>query len=444
MQPESARAPFRPACETRLGGLAADTAQAGRELSRPLGYRRDRRPSHRHCLERLGQTTKPTFDRGDPIACVRRHRAPLEPPRGTRERIGRLANRDVEFGDQRVQIRCVRRIRSRRRAGVARKLGELTARDLHSEEPGRDIGDLVRFIDDQGIGEREQIPESGLLERHVREQEMVVDHHDIRFGRPAPCLDDVASIVHRTLRSQAVVRGGGDRAPNRVMLGKVGHFGEVTIPGSGHPSRQARHPRRQLPRDQTSGGQHLLVAPAAEVVRSTLEQGNPRGASQGLAGKRQIAFEQPVLQMAGTGRNHDPTSAGNGGHKVCESLAGARSGFTDEGAPPRDGPFHRPGHGLLVGAGGIAGEQSRQGSVDGKHVLACGLDVQRSCLPAAAIQSVAGTGNGRCLAQDPARGTAPNVTTHSILYCCLACTTPTGLRAPRRAHGHSRRRRYLR
>ena len=329
-------------------------------------------PPHRHRIERFGQRVESNLDGLDPCPRIARHRTPFDALRGTGERIGRVVHRKFEIRGEHIEIRCIGRVRPHRRNGVARELEELAARDLHPEEPGRDVRNPMRFIDDQGVGEREQFREPLLLESHVREQKVVVGHDHIRLGRPAACLDDVASVEHRTLRPQAVVRRGGDGSPHRVALGKVRHLRKVAGRGPGGPSGKTRHPRRHLPRHQPSGRQRLLVAPAAEVVRSALEQGHPRVAPDGTAHERQIAFEQPILEVAGTRRNHGPSTAGDGGYEVRERLAGAGPGLADEDVALRDGALDRRGHGLLRGTRRVAGQQLRQRAARGEHPIACG------------------------------------------------------------------------
>ena len=244
-----------------------------------------------------------------------------------------------------------------------------------------------------------------LLERHVGKQKMVVDHHDIRLGRPAARLDDMATVVPRALRSEAIFRRGGDGLPDRVVFGKVSHLREIAVHGAGGPSRETHHPRHHLPRDEPSGGQHLLVAPAAEVVRAALEQGNPRSASEGTAHERQIAFEQSLLEMAGTGRDHDPAAAGDGGNEVRERLAGARPRFTDEEAPLQDGTFDRRGHGSLRRAWCVAGQELRQRTGHGKDAVASGRGAHLPRPAMAGARPTAGNRFKRRLARGHPRAT---------------------------------------
>ena len=327
-------------------------------------------PPHRHRVERSGQRPEPGLHRVDPLPSLAPHRSPFDPLRGRGEGIGRLADRGLEAGRQPVEVRRIRRIRLHRRAGVARELRELPARQLHAEEPGGDVGDLVRFVDDQGVGEREQLGEPLLLERHVGEQQMMVDHHHVRLGGTPARLRDVASVEHGTLRPEAVVRRRGDRAPDRIVLREVVHLREVAARRPGGPSREAGGPRGHAGRDEPAGGQHLFVAPAAEVVRAALEQRDARVASESAADERQIALEQLLLKMAGAGGDHDPAAAGDGGNEVREGLAGPGSGLADEDVPLRHGTLDRGGHGPLLGPGRVARQQPRQRTGRGEDTVA--------------------------------------------------------------------------
>ena len=208
------------------------------------------------------------------------------------------------------------------------------------------------------------------LERHVGEQQMMVDHHHVRLGGTPARLRDVASVEHGTLRPEAVVRRRGDRAPDRIVLREVVHLREVAARRPGGPSREAGGPRGHVGRDEPAGGQHLLVAPEAEVVRAALEQRDARVASEGAADERQIVLEQLLLKMAGAGGDHDPAAAGDGGNEVREGLAGPGSGLADEDVPLRHGTLDRGGHGPLLGTGRVARQQPRQRTGRGKDTVA--------------------------------------------------------------------------
>ena len=309
-----------------------------------------------------------------------RHRRPLDTLVGPGEGIGRLPGRGIELGRKRADVRRIRRVRLHRRAGVAHELLDLSARDLHAEEPGGDIGDLVRFVDDQRIGEREQLGEPVIPERHVGEQEVVVDHHHVGGGGPAARLGDVAPVEHRTLRSEAVVSRRGDGAAHRVVLGQVRHLGEVAAVGLRRPSRQTHYPRRHARRGGPSRGERLLVAPAAEVVRAALQPGDSRGPFERPAYERQIALDQPVLQMAGARGDHHPAAARDRGNEVGERLAGPGPRLADEGAPVGHGALDGRGHRALLGTGRVAGQQPGQRTGRGEDVIACSRGVQCSRL----------------------------------------------------------------
>ena len=156
------------------------------------------------------------------------------------------------------------------------------------------------------------------------------------------------------------------RAPDRIVLREVVHLREVAARRPGGPSREAGGPRGHVGRDEPAGGQHLLVAPEAEVVRAALEQRDARVASEGAADERQIVLEQLLLKMAGAGGDHDPAAAGDGGNEVREGLAGPGSGLADEDVPLRHGTLDRGGHGPLLGTGRVARQQPRHGPVAAK------------------------------------------------------------------------------
>ena len=286
----------------------------------------------------------------------------------------------------------------------------------------------MRFVDDQGIGERKQLREPVLLERHVGEQQVVVDHHHVRLRGAAAGLDHVASVECRTLRPEAVVRRGGDRAPDRIVLREVLHLREIAAGRPGRPSRKPGRPRGHAGRGEPPRGQHLFVAPAAEVVRAALEQREARVAFESAADQRQIAAEQLLLEMAGAGGDHDPAAAGDGGNEVREGLAGPGPRLADEDVALRHGPLDRRGHGPLIGPGRVPGQQPRQRAGRGEDAVA-GRVVHR---PGARLRTIAdrrpaGGRTTRSFEQGPPlRATIDTITNASLPPGRRKCT-PRGV-----------------
>ena len=88
---------------------------------------------------------------------------------------------------------------------VARQRLELARADGPTEELLRDVGKLMRFVDDHGVGARQQLAEPAVLQRKIREQQVMIDDDDIRGLRAAARLDDEAAIEESAFPAKTIV-----------------------------------------------------------------------------------------------------------------------------------------------------------------------------------------------------------------------------------------------
>ena len=131
---------------------AAQRRQRSRQLRksrRRLGERLERVGKRFERARRLGQRVAQRRGRGDP------RRSPFRPRGGRAQR------------DDRAAERALRRIDLRQHAGharlgehVAQQRLELARADRPAEELLRDVGQLMRLVDDHGIGSRQQLAET--------------------------------------------------------------------------------------------------------------------------------------------------------------------------------------------------------------------------------------------------------------------------------------------
>jgi hypothetical protein len=99
---------------------------------------------------------------------------------------------------------------------IARQRLQLTTRNREAEKVRRNLRQLVRFVDDDGIGAGEQVAEALLLEHQVRHQQMMIHHDDVRRLRFAARLHDVTTIECRAIRAETVVACRGDPRPHGI------------------------------------------------------------------------------------------------------------------------------------------------------------------------------------------------------------------------------------
>src|SRR5580692_6007087 len=68
----------------------------------------------------------------------------------------------------------------------------LAAAEADAEELTDQVGKLMGFIQYHRIDARQQITEPVLLERQIRQQQVVIDHDDVGLQRNAACLEHMA------------------------------------------------------------------------------------------------------------------------------------------------------------------------------------------------------------------------------------------------------------
>lgn len=98
---------------------------------------------------------------------------------------------------------------------VANQLQELAAAERGAEKQLRDLRQLVGLIHDHGIGPGQELGESLLAQGQVRQQEMMIDDHQLRGLGLATRTHEMAGLNLRAPLAQAVVGRGGDEGIER-------------------------------------------------------------------------------------------------------------------------------------------------------------------------------------------------------------------------------------
>ena len=117
-------------------------------------------------------------------------------------------DRAAERAQGRHRLEPAQPARSRLGEHVARQRLELACADGPAEKLLCDVGKLMRFIDDHGVGARQQLAEPAVLQREIGEQQVMVDDDDICRLRTAARFDDEAAI------DEARTRGRGNCRPS--------------------------------------------------------------------------------------------------------------------------------------------------------------------------------------------------------------------------------------
>ncbi len=229
----------------------------------------------------------------------------------------------------------------------------------------------MRLVQDDGIRARQQIAEALILEREIRQQQMMIHHHDLRGLGLAAGLEHMAAGELRALLPQTVLARRGDHRPHRRLLRQVGELREVAGLGARGPPRCAReHPRRAAtPKLERALGGGQIQAVPAQIVRAPLEQRHLHRQPQRFGEQRQIAAEQLVLQRARAGGDDHAARRQQRRHEVGEGLTGAGPRLDDERLAACERKTHRLGHRGLLGPVGIAGQRPCERPGGTEHIF---------------------------------------------------------------------------
>ena len=234
-------------------------------------------------------------------------------------------------------------------------LGEAARATAGAEELHGQIRQLVGFIDNHRIGGAEHVTEAVLLQRQVRQQQVMVDDHHLRLERLAARLHQMAARVFGAARSEAVVPRRGDLRPQRMRVGEIGNLGQITGGGARRPGHHALEGPRGRLWQQRAAAQGLLQLCLSEpmhaqVIAAALENGDIHRHAQRTAEQGQVLVVELILQGAGAGGHQHPQSGLQHRHQITEGLAGAGARLDHERPTLRQGVRDALGHVQLLAA----------------------------------------------------------------------------------------------
>ena len=207
-----------------------------------------------------------------------------------------------------------------------------------AQEAGGRVGQLVRFVEDDGVGLGQQVGDALFAQHQVGHEQGVVDHHHVGLLGLAAGLDHEAVADARALLAQAVLARRGDALPD---VGVFGHLRQVAaVTGLGNAGEHLDLAQLLDFGARLQGAFVALQAfqvVMADVVAAALEQrgGDRRG--QRRAHPRQVAGEQLILQGARIGGNQHLAALDEGGYKVGPGLADAGAGLGHQRGAILDG-----------------------------------------------------------------------------------------------------------
>jgi hypothetical protein len=271
-----------------------------------------------------------------------------------------LAHRRHDVRRRVGQVGHFARHRTRGDLGVAGEFGELPGADLLAEEQRGGVGQLVRFVEHDGVAVGQELRHPLVAQHHVGEEQVVVDDDDIRVECLLACLQHETIGVVGAILAETVVARGRDQRPDRRVLGNVGQFRAIAALRRARERDDLLQVARIVARRQAVLVRGAFEMVVADVVGAAFEQRDGDGHRQRIAHERQVALEQLILQRLGAGGDDDLAAVQERRHQVGKRLACAGAGFRDELAAHRDGVRDGLRHRELLGAEAKSRQRPRQ------------------------------------------------------------------------------------
>ncbi len=258
------------------------------------------------------------------------HRGPGHPVVLPRKTQAQVAHRFFKPVQQFGEIRQVLGFLEIRRPGVGHQFQQLPAAQGLAEKLRCQFRQLVRLIEDRHFRGRQQLAVTGLLQHHVRQEQVVVDHGQVRVRGAAPGAEHETVIVKIAILVQAVIDGGNTGRPHRGILRDVRQLGQVAAGGALRPGADIGQVSPPLLVQPARVGLCLFQPVQAQVIGPSLQQRNIERPPDGLAHQGQVAGKQLVLQVPGAGGDDHLVTGLQRRRKIGKGLAGPGAGLADQ------------------------------------------------------------------------------------------------------------------
>ncbi len=207
------------------------------------------------------------------------------------------------------------------------------------------------FVDDDGIGARQQLAETGLADGEIGEQQMMIDHHQLGILGSAARLEHVAVVEAGALAAQAVVGRRCRQPPGRSAFRHLGELGDVALFGMPRPRADARQIRRHRRIEMPGRGRVHVETLQAEVVGASFEQRAVQRHRQRIAHAGKIPVKELLLEVLRAGRHDHASARQHGRDEIGEGLSGSRARLADQDPALVQGTFDFSGQRLLLRPG---------------------------------------------------------------------------------------------
>ena len=284
-----------------------------------------------------------------------------------------LARRALAVAGQCLPVGQAARLLQADGKQVAGKVDGLRAAQRGAEKLHAGLDQLMGLVEHRRVDARKQFCDAAVAQRHVGEEQVVIDHHHVGGHRLAPCFHDVAGGKPRAVAAQAVLARRRDQRNHRRTLVEAVEFGKVAADGGLGPGFDAC----QRTHGKAIGQQHrlpwratlpsLIQAMQAQIAGAPLQQRQSHRHAEGRDQARQVAQEQLILQALGGGADHGSAARQQQRHQVGECLADAGASLGDQRAALVQRRGDGQGKALLHFTFNVAGIGTRQRSGCGKR-----------------------------------------------------------------------------
>ena len=152
------------------------------------------------------------------------------------------------------------------------------------------------FIEDHDIRFRDQLTEAAVLNHHICEEQMVVDHHHIGIHRRFTRFHHKAVFIQRTVAAEAVVVGAGHQWPGRRVFRHARTGADIPLFRLVGPGAKDNHVAQGLNRQIAARQRLLFKALQAKVVRTAFQQRQSALVFQRFRHGGQITAVELILQ----------------------------------------------------------------------------------------------------------------------------------------------------
>ncbi len=258
----------------------------------------------------------------------------------------------------------------------------------------------MRFVEDRQLDARQQLGDAAVAQRHVGEEEMVVDDDDVGEHRLAPRLHDVALAVLRALAAEAVLARRGDQRDHAAALVEALELGDVAARGRLRPGLDLGQRAHREAIGQVRVVARLAESMQAEIARPALQQRHRQRQLERIAQARQVANEELVLERLGGGAEQRARAAQERRDEIGVGLADAGAGLDDERARCPRSPRRRRAPSPAARRARRDADRSprarRRPTARARPRAASALDGGRDAAPATVMPADAGRARLRC------------------------------------------------